>query len=236
MNCLDLPFRGACFRIAVVSIGLIGTITGRGQGMEVTGGFVHGWGADLVYQDLVKPSAIGNGWRLSAAYHFGADTATHMSLGVGWSTVYWEQRFHSVDWPGDWLYDKSGTMETRTGQVLLTPMLSVHLLQRVHLLVGADLGLNVQAHRHEKSAGTVTWTGYSSHGGPPAGHIDVDSVYADKEQMSPFFFAPYVGLECTVAKRWITRVAWVPYSSRFYWSRPGLSRPAYVHLIVGYHF
>ncbi len=235
-NCLRRPFGGVCFRMMLLSIGLFGTILGRGQSIEVMAGFVHGWGAELVSKDRVKPSAIGNGWQLSAAYHFGADTVTHMSLGVGWSTVFWDQKFRSVDWTGDWIYDKSGTMETRTGQVLLTPLLSVHLSKRVHILVGADLGLNVQANRHEKSSGTITWQGYSSHGGPPAGHIHVDSVYADMEQMNPFAFAPYVGLEGSFAKHWTIRGEGVPYSSKFATFRQVGPRPAYVRLMIGYRF
>jgi hypothetical protein len=154
------------FRSVLVGAGLCGSSLGRGQFVDLEAGFVHGWGAELVNNDRNQPTAVGKGWRVSAAYHFGAETATHVSLGVGWSTIYWDQKFHLVDWSDDWIYDRSGTMETRTGQVLLIPTLSVHLSKKVRLVIGADLGLNAQACRHETSSGTITWSGYTSHDGP----------------------------------------------------------------------
>jgi hypothetical protein len=125
-------------------------------------------------------------------------------------------------------------METRTGQVLLIPTLSVHLSKKVRLVIGADLGLNAQACRHETSSGTITWSGYTSHDGPPVGHIDVDSVYADMEQMNPFAFDTYIGLEGSFAKHWSIRVDGTPYSGRFYPSYSPTHRPAYVRVMAGY--
>lgn len=237
-NGLCRPLERASFRIAVVSFGLLGTIAGRGQGVEVTAGFVHGWGADLVSEDLIKPSAVGNGWRLTAAYHFGADAVTHMSLGVGWTTVYWSQKFRVVgpyDVRAD-TYDRSGTMETRTGLAFLSPMLCVHLSKRIRLLVGADLGLNVQAHRHEKSSATILGdNGYHGHTGGGVGHISVDTIFNDMEQMNPFFLAAFVGLEYSVAKHWGGRAEGVPYSGRFTSTYGPSSRPFYFRFIVSYH-
>ena len=231
-------------RTLVLGVGLSGSVSGCAQYVDLEAGFVHGWRAELVDQNWNEPAAVGNGWRVSAAYHFGGDTATHMSLGVAWSTIHWDQEFHVVDNPfsgnspqSSLVYDRSGTMETRTGHVLLSPMLSVRLSRRIQLLVSADLGLNVQAVRHERSAGTIALADGEYHGGhepPGINYVLVDSTYKDREEMNPYFFAAKIGLGYNISDHWCIRVYGSPWSGRFYFSNNGEPRPAYMRVHVGY--
>lgn len=220
-----------------MGVALFGPHISQGQDVELGAGYVHAWGAQWVENNQYSDPALATGWKANGAWHFGADTVTHLSVGAGWVSMNWSQGSEVILSPADSpdLHYRMGTMETYTSQLCLTPELVVPLSRQFRFVFGADLGWLLHAEQHESGTETFSaqWHSPSSPGGTEA--FAVDSTY-DVNVVNPLLFGIHVGFEFIPIQHWSIRADATPMVNNIYGPDHSAQVPVYLGFTVGYRF